>query len=85
MKPCNQGNLVGVSLSEPHTSVIAFAKVYVCLPAVIDRNFEVGAFKIFFSKIELMHSESQLVKPERLFLECLPGVDTTEVEVHMAT
>ena len=45
MKPCNQGNLVGVSLSEPHTSVIAFAEVCVCLPAAIDCKFEMGAFK----------------------------------------
>ena len=45
MKPCNQGNLVGVSLSEPHTSVIAFAEVYVCLPAAVDRKFEMDAFK----------------------------------------
>ena len=42
--------MIGVSLSEPHISVTAFAEVvcmYVCLFAAIYHKFEMSAFKYF--------------------------------------
>ena len=62
-KVCKQGrdDIIGASLSEPHTSGTALRKcvnirTYVrpCLLAAIYRKFQMSTFK-YFTKIDLMH------------------------------
>ena len=85
--------IIGASLSEPHTSVTAFAEV-VCILAAIYRKFQMSAFKYFMkTKRSFVHamprplsciSEGLLTARVQRRREAR-GTKTTQVNAHMAT
>ena len=73
-------SLIGASLSEPHTSMIALRmRVCICLCLLGPTIYRKFLNERVFSKIELVAIVSLRVKRR------LPGVEMTEVEAHMAS
>ena len=74
-------NVIGASLSDPQTSVAAL-HTWVCMSAAIYQNL-VSTFKFLILR---RPSSGVSAKPEGARVQRrLPGVEMTEVEVHMAT
>ena len=84
--------VIGVSLSEPHTSVTAlrtcvymFASLLACLDQPLTINFKWAHSNISLGLISFHACEGQW-RPDCVRVQCWqPGAKTTEVEVHMTT